>query len=164
MTLYELTKTYGSGKGEGMMWKSVEMISEAVEKYMPEQAKHDLKRKMYGEMSGGHYNETFAEEDIKKMYYTDKSGAKHEAPYWPTSAVREIYESVKGKIKPYNCWDFLVTMNMSKADNCNLLSEWFPNDSEEQRNERIVQMAINFLNDPDNPYSEHKIWGYLNSD
>ena len=94
MNLYELTKKYGAGKGEDMMWKAVASISEAVEKFMPADQKHELMRKIYGDMSGGHYNEEFAAADIAKMYYTDRNGEKHAAPYWPSGTVREIYESI----------------------------------------------------------------------
>ena len=163
MNLYELTKTYGSGKGEGMMWKAVEIISEAVDKSMPEPARNNLMRKIYGEMSGGHYNETFADEDISKMYYIDKSGNKHAAPYWPTNAVHEIYETVKGQIQPYNCWDFAVTLNMIASDTWPLLEKWFPDMTTEERNAKTTELAVNWLRDVDNPFGDSKVWCYFNS-
>ena len=162
MNLYELTKTYGAGKGEDMMWKAVESISEAVEESMPEDHKHDLMRKVYGDMSGGHYNEEFADEDIKKMYYVDRKGEKREAPYWPTSAVREIYETVKNQIRPYNACDFNVVMNMIASDTWPVLEKWFPGMSSDDRNSKTVELAINWLNDPDAKHPDSKIWNYLN--
>ena len=162
MNLYELTKKYGAGKGEGMMWKTVATISEAVDEEMPEAAKHALMRKVYGDMSGGHYNDEFAQEDIAKMYYTDRKGDRHQAPYWPSSAVREIYETVKNDIRPYTPCDFEVTMNMVASDNWPMLERWFPNMTSEERNEKTVEMAVNFLNDPDTKHPDSKIWNYLN--
>ena len=106
-------------------------------------------------------NEEFAEEDIKKMYYIDRNGARHDAPYWPASAVREIYDSVKAEIKPYNACDFYVTMNMVASDNWALLERWFPGMSAEDRNRRTVELAVNWLNDPDSQHAENKIWQYL---
>ena len=162
MTLYEMTKKYGSGKGEAMMWKAVAAISEAVEEGMPEDRKHALMRRIYGEMSDGHYNEEFAAEDIAKMYYTDRKGVRHQAPYWPSSTVREIYEGVKGAIRPSAACDFEVTMNMVASDNWPLLEKWFPGMSDKERNEKTVELALNWLNDPDSPHPDSKIWNYLN--
>ena len=162
MNLYELTKTYGSGKGEDMMWKAVESISDAVDESMPEDRKNELMRKVYCDMTGGHYNEEFADEDIKKMYYIDRKGEKHEAPYWPSSAVREIYETVKNQIRPYNACDFNVVMNMIASDTWPVLEKWFPGMNSDDRNSKTVELAINWLNDPDAKHPDSKIWNYLN--
>lgn len=161
MTLYDLTKKYGAGKGEDTMWQTVAVVSDALEKAMPEEQRRAVLREVYGRMSGGHYNEEFAEEDIKKMYYIDRNGARHDAPYWPASAVREIYDTVKAEIKPYNACDFYVTMNMVASDNWALLERWFPGMSAEDRNRRTVELAVNWLNDPDSQHAENKIWQYL---
>ena len=158
-----MTKKYGEGKGESTMWSTLSIVSDAVESMMTEKEKESLIREIYGVMSGKHYNEEFAKEDIAKMYYTDKNGEKHYGPYWPESALRSLYERHKGEIPGYNCWDWMVTMSMIKSDNCNVLSEWFPDDSEELRNERIVRLAVNWLRDPDSPMGQTKIWSYFNS-
>ena len=162
MNLYDLTKKYGGGKGEGTMWSTLSLVSDAVES-MPPSEKNALVRKVYGVMSGKHYNEEFAREDIAKMYYKDADGIKHYAPYWPDEALHSLYEAHKSEIPGYNFWDWAVTMNMIKSDYCQLLSEWFPDDDEETRNERIVRLAINWLDDEDNPFGQSKIWCYLNS-
>ena len=161
MTLYELIKMYGTGNGEGMMWKTVESISKAIENSMPEDMKNEMLRDVYGDMSGKHFNEQLAEEDIEKMYYVDRNGTKHSAPYWPEEAVHEIYNSVKNEIKPYNFPDFLVTMNMIASDNWPLLEKWFPGMREDDRNQKTVEMAVNWLKDPDAKNPETKIWDYM---
>ena len=163
MTLYELTKKYSAGKGEDMMWKTLSLVSDSVESSMQPCDRKKLIRKVYCAMSGGHYNEEFAREDIAKMYYKDADGIKHYAPYWPDEALHSLYEAHKSEIPGYNFWDWAVTMNMIKSDYCQLLSEWFPDDDEETRNERIVRLAINWLDDEDNPFGQSKIWCYLNS-
>ena len=163
MNLYELTKKYGEGKGESTMWSTLAVVSDAVESMMTEDEKSALVRKVYGVMSGKHYNEDFAREDISKMYYTDKDGVKRPGPYWPESALRSIYERHKSQIPDYNFWDWAVTMSMVKSDYCPLLTEWFPGDSEDVRNERIVRLAINWLRDEDNPFGKTKVWSYFNS-
>ncbi len=161
MTLFDLIKMYGTGNGEGVMWKTIQSISDAVERSMPEQGKKHLLRSVYGDISGSHYNQEFANDDIRKMYYIDRNKNRHDAPYWPSETVREIYESIKGEIKPYNACDFEVTMNMVASDNWPLLEKWFPGIDEDERNQKTVELALNFLKDPDTAHPESKIWEYL---
>lgn len=162
MNLYELTKKYGAGKGEGMMWKAVASISEAVDRSMPDEEKHSLMRSIFASMNGGHYDEPFAREDVSKMYYTDSRGTRYDAPYWTDAEIRSVYDSIRNEIQDYGFWDFYVALNMVKSDNCNLLSRWFPDQTKEQRDERLVEMTVNWLNDPDYPHAGEKIWHYLN--
>lgn len=162
MTLYEFTKKYGSGKGEGMMWKTVDVISKAVEESMPEEKRMELVREIYEEMTGGHYDETFAMEDIAKMYYTDRSDKKHYAPYWSVSTMEEVYNGIKSEIHEYNFWDFAVALNMEASDKWLLLERWYPNMTEQERNAKLVDLAVNFLKDEDAKHPDSKIWHYLN--
>ena len=162
MNLYDFTKKYSTGKGEGTMWKTVAIISEAVEKSMSEQDQKALLRKMYSAMAECHYNEEFAREDVAKMYYVDEDGIERYAPYWTESQIRDVYESVREEIPEYNMWDFYVTMQMVKSDNCPLLRRWFPDASPSEMDEKFVELAVNWLNDSDNPYGSGKIWHYLN--
>ena len=163
MTLYELTKKYGQGQGESMMWKTVDVISDSVETYMDEKEKARLMRRIYGVMSGHHYNDEFAIEDVANMYYVDDSGDAHYAPYWTSQQVKGVYESVKNSIpSKYNFWDFYVTLQMVKSDLCPMYRGWFPDATPEQMDKRFVESAVNWLNDPDSPNADHKIWSYLN--
>ena len=99
MNLYEMTKMYGKDKGEPMMWDVIAVVSDAVEASMPEAEKRILERKIYGKLSGGHYNEQYATEDVAKMSYRDsRTGMIRNASYWPTSTIREIYESLRGDL------------------------------------------------------------------
>ena len=162
MTLYEFTKKYSSGKGEDAMWKSVSIISDAVERSMPEAEKKALMRKLYSAMSECHYNEEFAREDVSKMYYTDEDGNEHFAPYWTESQIKDVYESIRDNIPEYNMWDFYVVMQMVKSDNCVLYRGWFPEAKAQDMDEKFVEAAIVWLNDPDYRYPSTKIWHYLN--
>ena len=156
-----MTKKYSIGKGEDTMWKSVDVISRAVEEGMPADKKAKLMRDVFRTISVGHYNEDFANEDIKKMFYTDKDDKEHDAPYWPESAVKELYNEYREDIPDYNFWDFLVTMNMVASDNWCLVMSWFPDITDSERNEKFAEMAVNWLNDEDWPTTT-KIWDYLN--
>ena len=161
MTLYELTKKYSTGKGEDTMWKTLAVVSKELEDALPAEKKAKLMREVYSIISTGHYNEEFANNDISKMYYIDKNGDQHDAPYWPESAVHSIYEKYKEEIPDYNCWDFAVTMNMIASDNWCMIKKWFPEISEADMNGKITEMVINWLKDPDWPTTT-KIWDYLN--
>ena len=162
-SLLQFIKKYGEGKGEAMMWKSVEIISDALDKHMDEATRTALTRRLYGEMAGGHYDEAFAKEDVKKMYYTDSDGQKKYAPYWTDEQVREVYNSVKADVpKAYNFWDFYVALQMIKSDNCPLMRKWFPDATPEDMNKKFVDLTLNWLKDEDNPFGSEKVWGYLN--
>lgn len=161
MTLYELTKKYGNGKGEEMMWTTLAAVSDAIENSMPTDEKWKLMRELYGKMSGYHYDEGYAREDVSKMYYIDRTKEQHDAPYWTDDQVFALYEGLKSRIPAYNKWDFYVALNMSAADNWCMLKEWFPTASVETMNEKLADMAVNFLDDPDSPYGDGKIWKYL---
>jgi len=146
-----------------MMWDTVAIISDAVEASMPDTEKNKLERKIYGKLSDGHYNEYYAMEDVAGMTYRDsKTGVIHKAPFWTTDMVRNIYESLKGELRNYNCWDFYVTMHMIVSDNYALLDKWFPGIDDNERNSKYVELAVNWLKDEDSPYGTSKIWHYLN--
>lgn len=162
MTLQELTKKYGSGRGEDTMWKTIAAVSDAVEDNMDEGSKHCLIRKVYAAMSDGHYDRDFAKEDVSKMYYADGSGVRHYAPYWTEEQIQGVYARYKAKIPAYNAWDFCVTMNMLASDNWALLHDWFPDMDMGAFSTRVAEMAVCWLNDPDSPYGTRKIWDYLN--
>lgn len=162
-TLFDLIKKYGEGKGEGVMWKSVRVISDAIDRHMDEDTKKALARSIYSEMAGGHYDEDFAMEDTAKMYYVGTDGKKHYAPYWTEEQVKEVYDSVKADIKAYNMWDFFVTLNMIKSDNCPLMGRWFPDATPEVMDKKFVDLAVNWLRDEDYRWPNEKIWHYLNS-
>lgn len=66
---------------------------------------------------------------------------------------------MKDEILPYNQWDFAVVLNMIYSDNYNLMKKWFPEDSEEQMMDKMVDLAVNWLRDDDNPYGKCKAWG-----
>lgn len=162
MTLYELTKAYGAGKGEEAMWNSLAIVSDAVEKHLDKDEKHALMRSIFGAISDRHYTEEFAKEDVKKMYYTDKTGVKHYAPYWDDETILAIYEDVKASIPHYNKWDFYVTFQMTASDNWRLLHNWYKELSEEAFAAKVCELTVNWLNDEDNPFGRAKIWCYLN--
>ena len=161
-TLYDMTKRLGKGQGESMMWDTVKVVSEFVDHKMSDKDKDEMMAKLHGMLSGGHFDEDYAVEAVTKMYYIDKEGTKRFAPYWTIPEVAEVYESVEGKIpKDYNEWDWYVTMQMVMSDNRTLLERWWPDIDMKTLTEKVKEMAVCWLNDPDSPYGTRKIWEYL---
>ena len=161
--IYDIIKTYGKGKGEDTMWRSVKALSKTLEDNLTSDEYCKIERDIYASMVGGHYNEEYAHCDVRKMYYVNRNGMKMSAPYWTDEQVAEVYSKVKNEIPgAYNMWDFYVTLNMTKSDNCNLFMRWWQGSSDAEREQRVIEMAVNWLCDEDNPYGEEKIWRYLN--
>lgn len=166
MNYFELIKEYGAGKGEKAMLAATQMVSDYLEplKDSDPEGYWGLIKKTYSAMCGKHYNKDFAEHEVEKMYYTDKEGNKHHAPYWTESEVKSVYEANKTRIKSpsYGFWDFYVVLQMMKSDYCPLLMKWFPEAKADELMPKYIDLAVNWLNDDDNPYGDAKAWRYFN--
>lgn len=163
MTYYDLVKTYGTGKGESAMWKSLEVVSGMVEEMKtshPDKYWHLIK-KTYEAMCSPHFNEEFGMWQICHMFYHDKAGNVHHAPNWTKEQYRQAYELHKSKLNGYTCWDFAVAMEMQLTDYYCLIRAWFPSASEEDMKMRAIEMAVIYLNDVDDE-EEGKIWRRFN--
>lgn len=158
---------YANAKAKGddkKMWESTKLLSDAIcEKCnITEDEYWHLLKEYYCILAGHHYNENFAEWQIKQMYFIDKNGKRHDSPHWTMEQKIEVYKSIKPKLKyDYNEYDFAVTLEMEFSDNYCMLKEWFPNATEEEMTNKVVDMAINYLNDEDN--SSGKIFRYFMS-
>lgn len=165
MTIKELIKKYGEGKGTDTMWKSVDIISDMLDKKLTAEEKADFERYMYALMQGPHYDEHFAKEQVQKMFYTDPKGVKHQAPYWTDEQVKQVYTAYKSGIEPTTSfWDFYVALNMVKSDNCNLFRLWWPDAEETLLTQKVAEATVNWLNDEDNPLGEGRTWKYFNGE
>jgi hypothetical protein len=162
MDVLSILKDSLGNEGSDKMWCITKILSENIEKFVPEKQKESLMSQIYYSVNGGHFNKDFAEKAISKMYYVDINKTKLHAPYWAEPEVRTIYNSVKDRIPGYNFYDFEVTLNMVKSDNCNKLKRWFPDATQEELLDKLIEEAINYLDDADNPYGTEKIWMYLN--
>ena len=163
MDVYSILKEGLREEGSDKMWCITKILSDSIEEYVPEKQRDVLKTKVYYSTNGGHFNRGFADSAISKFYYVDENKVKHQAPYWIEPEVKAIYDTVKSKIPAYNFYDFEVTLNMVKSDNCNKLKKWFPEATDKEMLDKLVEEAVNYLDDPDNPYGTEKIWKYLNS-
>lgn len=165
MTVYEVLKTYGTGKGEATMWATTKLVSDAIEEAYADnpEAREKIIRDLYAIIAGCHYNEPFAMADISKMSYIDSNGDKVDAPHWTKSQYQAAFESIRNKLKKstYTAWDFAVTLEMQYSDYITTLREWWPNASAEELDAKVVQLSVAYLNDPDDP-EDGKIWRRFN--
>lgn len=163
MDIYNILKEGLKGEGSDKMWCITKILSDSIEEFVPEKQKEAIKTKIYYSTNGGHFNRDFADRAISKFYYVDANGVKHQAPYWTEPEVRTVYDTVKMEIPSYNFYDFEVALNMVKSDNCNKLKKWFPQATDKELLEKLIEETVNYLVDPDNPYGDEKVWKYLNS-
>lgn len=153
MSILELVQKYGKGLGEGKMWQSVSVLSEALEP-MKESDKNGywcIMRKMYGVISDGHYNEEFAMYDVSQIEYTNRQGEKKYGAYW---SVEQVEEATKGYKFPneVNKWDKYVAFNGMRADLCKKMDD-----------AQVLDAAYSFFfADEDwGNNSSTKIWDYM---
>lgn len=159
MDIGKIIKEYGNKRDEIAVLHSMERLATYIKDTLSEEEYEKAAKEVYEELNGKHFDEQFAKEQVKKMYYTYQ-GQTHYAPYWDENTVERLYNQYRRQIpSQYNKWDFYVTLNMIKSDNCPLLKKWFPN---EDHSDKIVELTINWLNDSDNPYGDSKIWSYFN--
>lgn len=157
-----MTCRLGKGQGEEKMLDTLRIVSDAIEKRMSEKERDELLTRIYGALSGGHFDEEFAAASVAKMYFTEKDGTKRRAPFWTASEVAMRFEKVKERLpKAYNVWDFFVTVQMVASDNWLLLKTWWPEITNEEIFNRVIDLAVNWLDDADNPFGTSKIWDYL---
>lgn len=165
MTYYEIVQTYSKGKGEAVMWEATKMVSDIIE---PMKTTHpdkywELIKSTYSLLAGPHFNEDFGSWQIAQMSYKDKNGNIHRAPHWTTAQYAAAYEALRPKIKDdkYTAWDLAVTLEMLYSDYICVLREWFPTETDQELDNRVITMALAYLNDEDDK-EEGKIWRRFN--
>lgn len=153
MTIYDLVEKYGKGQGEGKMWASVAVMSDALEpmKETDKEGYWCIMRKMYGVMSDGHYNEEFAMYDVSAIEYTGKNGDKKKGGYWSADQVEEATRNFRFP-SGVNKWDKYVAFNLMYSDLCKKMDDG-----------QILEAAFAFyFNDEDWPGgSSTKVWDYI---
>lgn len=161
MSLKDIIKQYGSNKDEKTMWQIVDCLCCYLDDKLSEDQKNEIAKIVYSHLNDGHFNKEFAEQQTAKMYRLD-NGRKVYGPFISSLDTDKYYSEISDKIRPYNNWDWYVTVNMIYSDNYNLLNSWFENLSDEDLQNKVYQLAQNWLDDEDNPYGSSKIWKYFN--
>ena len=109
---------------EKTMWASIDAFSELLEeiKEAHPQKYWDFMREQHGIMYGGHYDEMFAEYDVRELEYTDKTGAKRKGAQW---TLEQIEGATAGMRFPSSVtkWDKYVAFNAAYADLCKVFDD-----------------------------------------
>lgn len=114
-------------------------------------------KRQHEHLFGCHYNEVFGMWRIEQMFYKDKKGDVHRAPHWTKEQHKAAYDKVKSQIPAsYNCWDFAVALESQHADTICLYRTWWPEATDADLDQKVIEATVNFLNDDDNP--ENKVW------
>ena len=161
-TIDTIFKQYGYDKQSQVIRNAITLLSTLLSDILTEEQQYKIVKDLYALFVGGHYNESFADDQVGKMYY-EKDGSKYNGPFLNKDTVLNKYREIRNTIPDYNEWDFYVTVQMIYSDNYNIIYEWFPNISEQDFNQKIYQLATNWLNDKDNPFGNSKIWCYFNN-
>lgn len=102
---------------ESKMWESINAIEPmlAVIKEEHPEMYDEFMRNQHELMFGSHYNESFANEDVEKLMYTDKEGKKHTGAHWTKD---EVIAATNGLSYPQGTTDCdkYVAYNAAYAD------------------------------------------------
>lgn len=112
-------------------------------------------------MMGKHFTEPYAIHQVSEMYHTNNKGTHIHEPLFTVEDAKKVYDKhIKSLGKGYTIWDVYVALNAQYHDNINLYNKWFPNATEDEIEEKIVQATIiNWFEDEDG--SDDKIWEYF---
>lgn len=143
MNLYDILVKYGKGKGEDVMWRSTKAISDFL---LPMKEVHKekywaLMREVYGIMSGGHYNEEFADYDVADM--------KPIGEYWSRKQIEDATKSMSFPAGVTLC-DKYVAFNAFANDLKGTLTD-----------EEILKTAYVFWFADKDWEGSDKIWRYM---
>ena len=110
---------------------------------------------------GKHFTEPYALYQVSQMYHTNNKGIKIDAPLFSIEATKKIYDR---RIRPLNkdatMWDVYVALNAQYHDNINLYEKWFPNATNNEIEDKIIEATIsNWFEDED--ASSDKVWEYF---
>jgi hypothetical protein len=100
--------------------------------------------------SDSHFNGESAAEAIKRIFYTDKSGAEHKGAHWSVNEILKATEKLKFK----SCvtdWDKYVAFNYAYADFNKIMSD-----------EMIILAAFSFFFDDEDAPCD-KVYRYVQS-
>lgn len=127
-----------------------------LDKIQTEAAMRELEYYMTGV---SHFDELSARGCIAKMYYYVGDTQKTFAPFVDYQSAKDYYERVKDDILDYNLWDFSVTLNLMYSDHSEVVKKWTK--GEEKLKDRMVELAVSWLNDEDTNHPSDKIWWYM---
>lgn len=136
---------------ERAMWAGVDDVDELlclIKKEHPEMY-WKFMRNQHGSLYGGHYNEAFAEHDVKVLTGKDKDGRPHKGAEWTVDQIEDATKAMKFPVGTTK-WDKYVAFNAFKSVVCSVLD-----------NEQTLKAAYSFYFADENWPTSTKIWDYM---
>jgi hypothetical protein len=108
-----------------------------------EESLFEIMKDFHEKLIGKHFTEPYALYQVSQMYHTNNKGIKIDAPLFSIEATKKIYDK---RIRPLNkditMWDVYVALNAQYHDNINLYEKWFPNATNNEIEDKIVEATI----------------------
>lgn len=126
-----------------------------------EESLFEIMKDFHEKLIGKHFTEPYALYQVSQMYHTNNKGIKIDAPLFSIEATKKIYDR---RIRPLNkdvtIWDVYVALNAQYHDNINLYEKWFPNATNNEIEDKIIEATIsNWFEDED--ANSDKVWEYF---
>lgn len=128
--------------------------------FTPEEERQVFRTIQYYKRGDKHFDEMTARACISQMYYFSDDIAKVFAPFVSYDRAKELYAGIETVIPDYNFWDFAVTLNLIYSNHADVVKQWTRDKGKLE--ERLMQLAISFLNEDCAHHPEGKIWWYMN--
>lgn len=151
-----------SGLGGGLFGNRAGLAgAAAIGAEVSEESLFEIMKDFHEKLIGKHFTEPYALYQVSQMYHTNNKGIKIDAPLFSIEATKKIYDR---RIRPLNkdvtMWDVYVALNAQYHDNINLYEKWFPNATNNEIEDKIVEATIsNWFEDED--ASSDKVWEYF---
>lgn len=112
-------------------------------------------------LAGKHFNEPYAIYQVSQMYHINNKGVKIDTLLFSIENAKKIYDRrIRSLNKDVTMWDVYVALNAQYHDNINLYEKWFPNATNNEIEDKIVEATIsNWFEDED--ASSDKVWEYF---
>lgn len=143
-------------------WNIICQFKKAFCKYIDnEDELWEIMKDFHEQIYGKHFIEPYAIYQVSKMYHTNSKGVSIETPMFSIDYTKKIYDKyIKALNKDITVWDVYVALNAQYHDNINLYEKWFPNLSDDEIENKIVQATItNWFEDEDARCD--KVWKYF---
>lgn len=149
------------GLGGGLFGNRAGLAGAAAIDAEGEESLFEIMKDFHEKLIGKHFTEPYALYQVSQMYHTNNKGIKIDAPLFSIEATKKIYDR---RIRPLNkdvtIWDVYVALNAQYHDNINLYEKWFPNATNNEIEDKIVEATIsNWFEDED--ASSDKVWEYF---
>lgn len=149
------------GKVNG--WDMIHKFAEVLynKNLLSEEAVWEMMKDFHEELIGKHFTEPYALHQVSKMYHTNHKGLKIDEPMFSMETAKHIYDkNIRNLSKDITPCDVYVALNAQYHDNINLYKKWFPDATEDEIEQVIVEATINdwFL---DEDAGDSKVWNYF---